>query len=180
MSNLDDILDGIAQMAGRTIAGGGSIDLRVYDLYGVERGDDGALAGAIRDLGDPTERIRDLCTACGLQYPPPGISALIEAINKRKVVFKRTTGGAPEKWRPQRRQELLAMVERIKATKLCSDGDALGEIITENPELLKTFCREKTWRTLLNSKGQLKPRAKIAPVINTLNNQLSIARHESK
>jgi hypothetical protein len=159
-----------------TIAGGYECP-RAYDLYGVERGDNKALYRAICELGDPATRIRELCAAAGLPHLPSTLSGLLEALDKRKVVFKRTVGGSPNKW-DRLGPDLLARVEAVKDA--ASDEDALRKIFTANPKLLKTFCREKTWRALLNSKERLKPGANITPVINTLKNELSKARRNAR
>jgi hypothetical protein len=190
MSKLGEVSAAIdAIMAGRTLAGGAyyratpedskQISSLVYDLYGVEHGDIEALKCAIGEQGDLMPRLKEACISSGVPFPPPDAATLLRAMDRYKVEFSRTAPGAPTKWTNELYQELLARVDQIKTAKSgsLSDEDALEEMISTNPESLKTFCKEQTWGTLLNSKGKLKSGADITPVVNTLKNQLSKARH---
>jgi hypothetical protein len=199
MSHPDDLLDGItAILAGRTIAGGAPIDPRLFKLYGVAVGDMDALRTAVRDSdgGKLVEVVKEACAASSKPYPPRNLGTLLRAMDDRKVVIKRTAGGAPGKW-PELRPKLLARVEEIKAAhkqragcacgpeRYCSrcrlsDTNALTGIVTANPELLKTFLKEESWSPLLNSKGEIKRGVDITPAIKILKNQVSMARRPPK
>jgi hypothetical protein len=184
MSRPNDILDGIsAILAGRTIAGGATIDPRLFTYYGVEVGDMDALSRAVRDGegGKLVDVVKVVCAASNQSYPPRNLASLLVAMDERRVVIKRTAGGAPGKWH-ELRPKLLAMVEHAQTEhkkqtgRRLSDINALTGIVTANPGLLKTFLKEESWSPLLNSKGEIKRGTDIAPAIKNLKNQVSMAR----
>src|SRR5262249_27589181 len=142
MSGIDEINDAMkAVVAGRGTLAQGLADSRAYNilclLYEVKDGNCETLYRAMRDLGDPTARIKEMCLAAGESHLPRTLSELLNALEKRKVVFRPTAGGAPTKWTDELQQALLERMKTVKAGTRLSDGDALRRVITTNPKLLK-------------------------------------------